>query len=276
MLSAAALLLVPRPSSLARRPSSVVPRLRPRSTVHAGWVFCSATPMALIYDTRIITLDPAVWTGKEAAPSPWQSLAASTQRHGTRSFSKTMPDELGVQNRSRGAYLTTRQTHCGCMARPSAGADTLACCSHSGSLGHALPVAEYTAVVQYSTMIAVQSTRIRICIRRLYFCMHPHELQSYLLRSEIKYVHVVQASTSDGRLRVHQVCCGDTVLFVNSIIPGRWKARGTCMQPGACSDVQHLPPRVINNGRRTRAVYLEKVVCYLSGVPVSTPWTLQS
>jgi hypothetical protein len=41
------------------------------------------------------------------------------------------------------------------------------------------------------------------------------------------------------------------------------------MQPGACSDVQHLPPRVINNGRRTRAVYLEKVGCYLSGVPVS-------
>ena len=229
--------------------------------------------MALIYDARISTLDPAVWTGKEAAPSSWQSLAASTQRHGTRSFSKTMPCELGVQNRSRGAYLTTRQTHCGCMARPSAGADTLACCSHSGSLGHALPVAEYTAVVQYSTMIcSAEHTHTDMHTHTiLYFCVHPHALQSYLLRSEIKYVHVVQASTSDGRLRVHQVCCGDTVLFVNSIIPGRWKARGTCMQPGACSDVQHLPPRVINNGRRTRAVCLEKVVCYLSGVPVSTP-----
>lgn len=134
-------------SYLVRRPSTPTSK-------YSTWF--SAAPRPWRSSTilvSIITLDPAVWTGKEAAPSSWQSLAASTQRHGTRSFSKTMPCELGVQNRSRGAYLTTRQTHCGCMARPSAAADTLACCSRSGSLGHALPVAEYTAVVQYSTMI---------------------------------------------------------------------------------------------------------------------------
>jgi hypothetical protein len=37
-------------------------------------------------------------------------MAASTQRHGMRSFSKAMPCELGVQNRSRGAYQITRRT----------------------------------------------------------------------------------------------------------------------------------------------------------------------
>jgi len=91
-----------------------------------------------------------------------------------------------------------------------------------------------------------------------------------------KVLSVRTGVDSDVRLRVHQVYCGDTVLFVNCIIPGRWKARGTCMQPGACSDVQHLPPRVINNGRRTRAVYLEKVVCYLSGFPVSRVYRTES
>jgi hypothetical protein len=55
-------------------------------------------------------------------------------------------------------------------------------------------------------------------------------------------------------------CCTllyTTVLYV-VCIPGGWEARGTCMQPPGCSDVQQQqPPLIAKNGRRTRAACFE-------------------
>jgi hypothetical protein len=194
----------------------------------------AATHMALIYDTRIFILDPAVWTGKEEeAPCPWQSLAASKQRHGMRSFSKAMPCELGVHNRSRGAYLTTRRTHCGCMARPSAGADTLACCSHSGSLGHALPVAEYnyTAVVQYSTMIcSAEHTHTDMHTHTILLCAPTRTAELFAAERD-KVLSHVQASTSDDRRRVHRSTVEIQYYLSTVLFQGGGKLEGPACNP---------------------------------------------
>ena len=83
------------------------------------------------------------------------------------------------------------------MARPSAGAGTLARCSHSGSLGHALPVAEYTAVVQYMICSAAHT---HTDTHTILLCAPTRAAELFAAERD-----KVQASTSDDRLRVHQV-----------------------------------------------------------------------